>query len=102
MITVKKNGDSKSASELDAKMQQLLLELAQDYDPEKEKEVIRLYEKMTGFKSGCGICRNGREMFKKGVKQIIEGQTLEGLNAIKASRVALSVNLRRLAKKFGF
>lgn len=45
MITVKKNGNSKSASELDAKMQQLLLELAQDYDPEKEKEVIQLYEK---------------------------------------------------------
>lgn len=57
---------------------------------------------MTEFDSGCGICRNGREMFKKGVKQIISGNSLEGLNSIKASKAALKVNLHRLAKKFGF
>lgn len=102
MITVKKSGESKTESELDAKMQKLLVELANNPDPEKEQEVIRLYEQMTEFDSGCGICRNGREMFKKGVKQIISGNSLEGLNAIKASKVALKVNLRRLAKKFGF
>lgn len=102
MITVKENGLSETGKALDAKMQQLLVELADNPDPEKEKEVIKLYEQMTEFDSGCGICRNGREMFKKGVKQIIAGNTLEGLNAIKASKAALKVNLHRLAKKFGF
>lgn len=102
MIKVKKIGGTETQSELDAKMQKLLIELADSPDPEKEKEVIKLYELMTEFDSGCGICRNGREMFKKGVKQIISGNSLEGLNSIKASRVALKVNLHRLAKKFGF
>lgn len=102
MITVKEKGQSATAKELDAKMQQLLVELANNPDPEKEKEVIKLYEQMTAFDSGCGICRNGREMFKKGVKQIISGNSLEGLNSIKASKAAFKVNLHRLAKKFGF
>lgn len=102
MITVKEKGQSATAKELDAKMQQLLVELANNPDPEKEKEVIKLYEQMTAFDSGCGICRNGREMFKKGVKQIISGNSLEGLNSIKASKAALKVNLHRLAKRFGF
>lgn len=102
MITVKKSGDSHSKSDLDAKMQKLLVELAGNPDPEKEKEVIKLYEKLTEFDSGCGICRNGREMFKKGIKQIISGNSLEGLNSIKASKAALKINLHRLAKKFGF
>lgn len=100
MITVKRNGSEKNLAELDAKMQTLLLELADNPDPEKEKEVVKLYEQMTNYDSGCGICRNGREMFKKGVKQIMAGQPLEGLNAIKATKVALMVNVRRLAKKF--
>lgn len=102
MITVKKNGNSETEAELDAKMQKLLLELAEKPDPEKEKVVIKLYEQMTEYDSSCGICRNGRAMFKKGVKQIISGHSLEGLNSIKASNAALKVNLRRLAKKFGF
>lgn len=101
MITVKRNGNDHTETELDKKMQVLLLELAENPDPEKEKEVIKLYEQMTDFKSGCGICRNGREMFKKGVKQIISGESLEGLTSIKATKVALKINLRRLAQKFG-
>lgn len=100
MITVKRNGSEKNLAELDAKMQTLLLELADNPDPEKEKEVVKLYEQMTNYDSGCGICRNGREMFKKGVKQIMSGQTLEGLNSIKATKVAFMVNVRRLAKSF--
>lgn len=102
MITVKNSRSQNTASDLDAKMQKLLSELADNPDPAKEQEVIKLYEQMTEFDSGCGICRNGREMFKKGVKQIISGNALEGLNSIKASKVALRVNLHRLAKKFGF
>lgn len=102
MIKVKRNGNSKPESELDAKMQEILVELVGTPNPEKEKEVLKLYEQMTDFDSGCGICRNGREMFKKGVKQIISGESLEGLTSIKASKVALKINLRRLAQKFGF
>lgn len=102
MITVKKHNGNKTETELDARMQQLLFELGENPDPEKEQEVIKLYEKMTDYDSGCGICRNGREMFKKGVKAIMSGNTQDGFNFIKGSRAALTVNLRRLARKFGF
>lgn len=83
-------------------MQKLLGELAENPDPEKEQAVIKIYEQMTEYDRSCGICRNGRAMFKKGVNQIISGNYLEGLNSIKASKAALKVNLSRLAKKFGF
>lgn len=102
MITIKKKSGKQTETELDAKMQKLLFELGENPDPEKEKEVISLYEKMTDYDSSCGICRNGREMFKKGIKEIMSGNAQGGIQFIKASRAALTVNLHRLARKFGF
>lgn len=86
----------------DAEFQAALLAHSQNPTPETQSELVRLYEKGTKYKGGCGACRNGRNMVVRGLAALAEGKSDEGMAQIRGGFAAVGFKADRLKKFFGF
>lgn len=98
MIKAKQNGDD--VGEMQAQLTKLLDEYAKTNDPDIEKELIKLYEKMSKFKKGCGVCIAGRSMFIKSLRQIQAGEKDAAISSMKASMKSVKIKWNILKNKF--
>lgn len=86
----------------DAEFQAALLAHSQNPTAETQSELVRLYEKGTKYKAGCGACRNGRNMVVRGLAALAEGKGDEGIAQIRGGFAAVGFKADRLKKFFGF
>lgn len=65
---------------------------AETGNPADQAEAVRLYEAVSKFKQGCGVCVAGRKMFIDGLTALAQG---DGAGAVSKMRGALrSVSLK--------
>ncbi len=98
-MAIKITKNNQEVEEMQDKMTALISEFSKTNDPETEKEILKLYEEMTQFRSSCAICRSGRALFMRSLQQLKDGEKLEAVNSIKASMKAAQINWRRFTKK---
>lgn len=86
----------------DAEFQAALTAHAENPTAETQSELVRLYEKGTQYKGGCGACRNGRNMVVRGLAAMASGDTEAGRAQIRGGFAAVGFKADRLKKFFGF
>lgn len=86
----------KKASELE----DLLVEISNNPDDlELRQKAVSLHEEVTNYKSGCGACIAGRNLFIKGLESIASGESSEGLAQMRASMRSFSLKWATLRGK---
>lgn len=98
-MAIKITKNNQEVEEMQDKMTALIVKFSETNDPEIEKEISKLYDKITDFRPGCAICRSGRALFMRSLHQLKDGEKLEAVNGIKASMKAAQINWRRFTKK---
>lgn len=88
-------------AKFDAEMEAALLAHSENPTTETQAELVRLYEVGTGYRGGCGVCRNGRNMFVKGLAAMASGDAEGGLKQVRGGFAAVGFKATRLKKFFG-
>lgn len=94
-------GSQQDREAFDAEFQAALLAHAENPTAETQSELVRLYEKGTKYKGGCGACRNGRNLFIRGLAALASGDTEGGKSQIRGGFAAVGFKADRLKKFFG-
>lgn len=86
--------------EAQANLEAAIARYAETNDPADHAEALRLYEIVSGFKAGCGVCIAGRKNFVQGLSAIVQGDLTTGANKMRNAMrsVRLKLDILGLAK----
>jgi len=94
MISIR-HGSSPQAQASQQQLEAAIARYAESGSPEDHAEALRLYEVVSRFKAGCGVCIAGRKMFIEGMAALAKGEGSTALaklrGAVKSVRLKLDI-----------
>lgn len=85
--------------EAQAKLEAAIARYAETGDPADHAESLRLYEVVSRFKSGCGVCMAGRKMFIDGLSSLAKGEGATGVAKLRGALKTVKLKLDIMAGK---
>lgn len=101
MVTRIGTGTPADREKWDADFKAALLAHGENPTAETQETLVKLYESGTNYKGGCGACRNGRNMFIKGLAAMASGDSDGGMAQIRGGLASVGFKLDRLRRYFG-
>jgi hypothetical protein len=78
-----------------ARLEAAIARYAETGSPTDQAEAVRLYEAVSKFKAGCGVCVAGRKLFIDGLTALASGDTTSAAaklrGAVKSVRLKLDI-----------
>ena len=82
-----------------ARLEAAIARYAETNNPADQAEAVRLYEVVSKFKAGCGVCTAGRKMFIEGLSAMVHGDTAGAAAKIRGAVKSVRLKLDILANK---